>query len=159
MMNVNRQYKLKLEEVKNSKIAIIVARFNEDITENLKNGAIKALEENGIKDYDIIYVPGAFEIPFMGKILAKKNKYDSIITLGCVIRGDTTHYDLVCNECARGVLNLGYDFEIPAIFGLVTVENKEQAIERSSNNNSNKGYECAMSALELLGEISDIHKG
>ncbi len=136
---------------KNFKFAVIVSRFNAFITNELLLGAIDGLHRHGINkdDIDIIYVPGAFEIPLIAKKLAKTNKYNAIITLGAVIRGSTTHYDYVCSNVASGIAHVALEYETPIIFGVLTTKNIEQAIERSGTKAGNKGYEAAVSAIEM----------
>lgn len=136
---------------KGLKFAIIVSRFNEFITSKLLGGAHDALKRHGASenDIDVIWVPGAFEIPLIAKKLAKSAKYDAIITLGTVIRGSTSHYDYVCNEVAKGVANVSIQEETPVIFGVLTTENIEQAIERAGTKSGNKGFEAAVGAIEM----------
>ena len=133
------------------KYAIVVARFNEFITSKLLGAAQDGLERHGVSadDIDIAWVPGAFEIPLIAQKLARSGKYNAIITLGAVIRGSTTHYDYVCNEVAKGVAKVQLDSGIPVIFGLVTTENIEQAIERAGTKAGNKGYDAAVTAIEM----------
>ena len=140
------------------KIAIVVSRFNEFITSKLLGGANDTLKRHGVKieDVDVAWVPGAFEIPLIAKRLAKLGKYDAIIALGCVIRGSTTHYDYVCNEVAKGAANVSLQHDIPVIFGIVTTENIEQAIERAGTKVGNKGCDAAMSALEMANLLRVI---
>ncbi|RXK18308.1 6,7-dimethyl-8-ribityllumazine synthase [Macrococcus sp. DPC7161] len=132
------------------KIAIITSRFNHFITDRLTEGALDTLERHDVlsEDIDTFLVPGAFELPFVATELAKKQKYDAIITLGCVIRGATTHYDYVCNEAAKGIARAG-EHGTPVIFGVVTTESIEQAIERAGTKAGNKGGEAAISAIEM----------
>ncbi|MBD1372955.1 6,7-dimethyl-8-ribityllumazine synthase [Hazenella sp. IB182357] len=134
------------------KIAIIVARFNDFITSKLLDGALGGLRRHGVgeEDINVIWVPGAFEISHMADRLAATKKYDAIITLGCVIRGATTHYDYVCNEVAKGVSHTSLKYQLPVIFGVITTENIEQAIERAGTKAGNKGYEAAVSAIEMV---------
>lgn len=141
---------------KGLKFAIIVGRFNEFITSKLLSGAEDGLKRHGAseKDIDIVWVPGAFEIPIVAGKLAKTHKYDAIITLGAVIRGSTTHYDYVCNEVAKGVAAIGQQEETPVIFGVLTTENIEQAIERAGTKAGNKGYDAAISAIEMANLLS-----
>ncbi|HEY4389879.1 MAG TPA: 6,7-dimethyl-8-ribityllumazine synthase [Paenibacillus sp.] len=133
------------------KYAIVVGRFNEFITSKLLGGALDALKRHGVKEEEIYvaWVPGAFEIPFVAQKLAESGKYDAVITLGTVIRGSTTHYDYVCNEVAKGVAAIGLKTGIPTIFGVVTTENIEQAIERAGTKAGNKGWDSAMAAIEM----------
>lgn len=133
------------------KIGIAVGRFNEFITSKLLSGAIDGLKRHGVaeENIDIAWVPGAFEVPFIAKKMAEANKYDAIIGLGTVIRGSTTHYDYVCNETAKGIASVGLTTGIPVIFGVVTTETIEQAIERAGTKSGNKGYDAAVSAIEM----------
>ena len=140
------------------KIAIVAGRFNEFITSKLLGGAIDGLKRHGVEEdqIDVAWVPGAFEIPLIAKKLAKSKKYDAVITLGAVIRGATTHYDYVCNEVAKGVASISLETEIPIIFGVLTTENIEQAIERAGTKAGNKGYECAVAAIEMANLLNTI---
>ena len=133
------------------KIGIVVGRFNEFINDKLLSGAIDGLKRHGVNEdnIDIAWVPGAFEVPFVAKKMAETNSYDAVIGLGTVIRGSTTHYDYVCNEAAKGIAKAGLDTGVPVIFGIVTTENSEQAIERAGTKAGNKGYDSAMSAIEM----------
>lgn len=133
------------------KVGIIVGRFNEFINDKLLRGALDGLKRHGVteENIDIAWVPGAFEVPFIAKKMAETKKYDAIIGLGTVIRGATTHYDYVCNEAAKGIAKVGLDTGVPIIFGIVTTENIEQAIERAGTKAGNKGYDSAMSAIEM----------
>jgi len=133
------------------KIAIIVGRFNEFITSKLLSGAADALKRHGVEDenVELTWVPGAFEIPLVAKKMASSNKYDAVITLGTVIRGSTTHYDYVCNEAAKGVSQASMSTGVPVIFGVLTTESIEQAIERAGTKAGNKGYEAAVAAIEM----------
>lgn len=140
------------------KYAIVVARFNEFITSKLLGAAQDGLIRHGVntEDIDIVWVPGAFEIPLAAQKLAAKGKYSAIITLGAVIRGSTTHYDYVCNEVAKGVSKVQLDSGIPVIFGIVTTENIEQAIERAGTKAGNKGYDAAVTAIEMADLLRNI---
>ncbi|MEF2964401.1 6,7-dimethyl-8-ribityllumazine synthase [Paenibacillus sp. M1] len=140
------------------KYAIVVGRFNEFITSKLLGGALDALKRHGVKDEEIsvAWVPGAFEIPFAAQRLAESGNYDAVITLGTVIRGSTSHYDYVCNEVAKGVAAIGLKTGVPTIFGVVTTENIEQAIERSGTKAGNKGYDAAMSAIEMANLTNQL---
>ncbi|MCC2645848.1 MAG: 6,7-dimethyl-8-ribityllumazine synthase [Burkholderiales bacterium] len=143
---------------KDLKFAVIVSRFNEFITSKLLGGATDALKRHGTSetDIDIVWVPGAFEIPLTAKKLAKLAKYDAIIALGTVIRGSTTHYDYVCNEVAKGIANINLQEETPVIFGVLTTENIEQAIERAGTKAGNKGFEAAVSAIEMANLLKTL---
>ena len=137
------------------KFAIVVARFNEFITSKLLSGALDALKRHETPDENIsvAWVPGAFEIPFVAKQLATSGKFDAVICLGCVIRGSTTHYDYVCNEVSKGIAAVGLQSGVPTIFGVVTTENIQQAIERSGTKAGNKGFDAAISAMEMANLI------
>lgn len=133
------------------KYGIVVGRFNEFITSKLLGGSLDALKRHGVKDEEVhvAWVPGAFEIPFAAQKMAESGKYDAVITLGTVIRGSTSHYDYVCNEVAKGVAAIGLKTGVPTIFGVVTTENIEQAIERAGTKAGNKGWDAAMAAIEM----------
>jgi 6,7-dimethyl-8-ribityllumazine synthase len=141
-----------------TKIAIVAGRFNELITSKLLEGAKDNLLRHGIKEsnIDIYWVPGAFEIPYLTNQLLKKKQYDGILTLGAVIRGATTHYDLVSNEVAKGVSSLALQSEIPISFGVLTTETIEQAIERAGTKAGNKGSEVAQGLLEMISLTEKI---
>ena len=133
------------------KIGVVVGRFNEFITSKLLDGALDGLKRHGVaeENIDIAWVPGAFEVPLIAKKMAEANKYDAIIGLGTVIRGSTTHYDYVCNEAAKGIASVSLSTGVPIIFGIVTTETIEQAIERAGTKVGNKGYDSAVSAIEM----------
>ena len=133
------------------KIGIVVGRFNEFINGKLLDGAMDGLKRHGVSvdNVDVAWVPGAFEVPFLAKKMAETKKYDAIIGLGTVIRGSTTHYDYVCNETAKGIASVGLTTGVPVMFGIVTTETIEQAIERSGTKAGNKGYDAAVSAIEM----------
>lgn len=141
------------------KVAVVVGRFNEFITSKLLGGAQDALIRHGVEesDVDVVWVPGAFEIPLVAKKLADTKKYDAIITLGTVIRGATTHYDYVCNEVAKGVASISLQTGIPVIFGVLTTENIEQAIERAGTKSGNKGWDAGISAIEMANLLRTIN--
>lgn len=136
----------------NAKVAIVVARFNDFITSKLLAGAQDTLARHGVNadQIDVYWVPGAFEIPFITKKVLATKKYDGIVTLGAVIRGATTHYDLVCNEVAKGVGQLSLNADVPVVFGVVTTESIEQAIDRAGAKSGNKGSDVAQSLLEMM---------
>lgn len=140
------------------KFAIVVSRFNEFITGKLLSGAIDTLKrhETYEGDIDIAWVPGAFEIPLLAKTLASSGRYNAVICLGAVIRGSTTHYDYVCNEVSKGVAQVSLNTGVPTIFGVVTTENIEQAIERSGTKAGNKGSDAAVSAMEMANLMQSI---
>ena len=142
------------------KFGIIVARFNDFITAKLADGAVDALVRSGAKDEDIdlLKVPGAFEIPLAAQKMAALKKYDAIICLGAVIRGATTHYDYVCAEVSKGVASVGLDANIPVMFGVITTESIEQAIERAGTKAGNKGFDVAMGAIEMANLSAMLEK-
>ena len=144
--------------LKNIKVGIIVARFNEFITSKLLNGAVDALIRHDVdqSDIEVAWVPGAFEIPLIASKMAKSGKYDAVICLGAVIRGSTTHYDYVCREVSKGIANVSLNSDIPVMFGVLTTENIEQAIERAGTKAGNKGYDCAVGAIEMVNLIREI---
>ena len=134
------------------KVAIVASRFNEIIVKKLLDGAVDGLVRHGVKDEDItaVWVPGAFEIPVIADKLASCGKFDAVIAVGAVIRGATSHYDYVCNEVSKGIAQVGLKNGIPVLFGVITTENIEQAIERAGSKAGNKGYDCALSAVEMV---------
>lgn len=136
----------------NLKIGIVGARFNEFIVSKLIDGARDGLIRHGVSDDDITlaWVPGAFEIPLVAKKMALSGNYDAVICLGAVIRGATSHYDYVCAEVSKGIAAVGLESGIPVLFGVVTTDNIEQAIERAGTKAGNKGYDCALSAIEMI---------
>lgn len=142
----------------NIKIGIVVSRFNDFITGKLLDGALDGLVRHGVaeSDIDVAYVPGAFEIPLVASKLAKSKKYDAVICLGAVIRGSTSHYDYVCNEVSKGVAQVSLGEGLPVIFGVLTTENIEQAIERAGTKSGNKGYDCALSAIETVNLLRAV---
>ena len=133
------------------KFGIAVARFNEFITSKLLGGALDTLKRHGgnEEDIDVAWVPGAFELPLVAKKMAKSGKYDAVICIGAVIRGATTHYDLICNEAAKGIAQTGLETGVPVVFSVVTAENIQQAIERAGTKAGNKGADGAMTAMEM----------
>ena len=140
------------------KVGIVAGRFNEIITSKLVGGAMDGLLRHDVKDedVDIAWVPGAFEIPLVASKMAKSGKYDAVICLGAVIRGDTTHYDYVCNEVSKGIATVSLESGIPVMFGVLTTENIEQAIARAGSKGGNKGYECALGAVEMVNLLRTI---
>ncbi|MHA1215580.1 MAG: 6,7-dimethyl-8-ribityllumazine synthase [Candidatus Hodarchaeales archaeon] len=140
------------------KIGIVVSRFNEFITKNLVNGTIDALKRHDVEDNDIeiVWVPGAFEIPLIAKLMANSKKYDAIITLGSVIRGSTSHFEYVSNEVSKGVAAVSFQTGIPTIFGILTTDTIEQAIERAGAKVGNKGWDAAVSAIEMANLVKNL---
>ena len=140
------------------KVGIVAARFNEIIVNKLLGGAVDGLVRHGVEEENITaaWVPGAFEIPLVAERLAKSGKYDAVICVGAVIRGDTSHYDYVCNEVSKGIATVGLQTGVPVLFGVVTTENIEQAIARAGSKAGNKGYDCALSAIEMVNLLNQI---
>ena len=143
---------------KEIKIGIVVSRFNEFITSKLLSGAMDGLVRHDVqeKDIHVAWVPGAFEIPLIASKMAKSGKYDAVICLGAVIRGSTSHYDYVCSEVSKGIASVSLSSSIPVMFGILTTENIEQAIERAGTKAGNKGYDCALGAIEMVNLIREI---
>ncbi len=140
------------------KYGIVVGRFNEFITGKLYSGALDALKRHGVDDSEIetAWVPGAFEIPLVAQRMAESKKYDAVITLGAVIRGSTPHFDFVCNECAKGVAAASMKSGIPVIFGVLTTDSIEQAVERAGTKAGNKGWEAACTAIEMANLLRQL---
>ena len=137
------------------KFGIVTAHFNDFINDKLLSGAVDALVRHGAaeEDIDTVWVPGAFEIPLVAKKMAESGKYDAVICLGTVIRGSTTHYDYVCNEAAKGIGAVALQTGVPVMFGVLTTESIEQAIERAGTKAGNKGAECALGAVEMVNVL------
>ncbi len=140
------------------KVGIVVGRFNEFITGKLLSGAEDAFRRHGVaeEDVEVAWVPGAFEIPLVAKKMVETGKYDAVVTLGTVIRGSTPHFDYVSNEVSKGVASVSMDAGIPVIFGVLTTDTIEQAIERAGTKAGNKGAEAAISAIEMANLLKDI---
>lgn len=143
---------------KELKIGIVASRFNEFIVSKLVSGAEDGLRRHGVEegDIDIAWAPGAFELPFVAKKMAKSGRYDAVICLGAVIRGATSHYDYVCSEVSKGIANVSLETEIPVIFGVVTTDTIEQAIERAGTKAGNKGFDAAVTAIEMANLLQNI---
>ena len=143
---------------KNMKVGIVASRFNEFITAKLLSGAMDGLLRHDVQEADVhvAWVPGAFEIPLIASMMAKSGKYDAVICLGAVIRGSTSHYDYVCNEVSKGIAAIALESGVPVMFGILTTENIEQAIERAGTKAGNKGYDCALGAIEMVNLIREI---
>lgn len=140
------------------KVGIIASRFNEIIVNKLLGGAVDGLVRHGVEEKNITaaWVPGAFEIPVVADKMASSGKYDAVICVGAVIRGATSHYDYVCNEVSKGIAQVGLKTGIPVLFGIVTTENIEQAIARAGSKAGNKGYDCALSAIEMVNLMDQM---
>ncbi len=143
---------------KNLKIGIVAARFNEFITGKLISGAEDSLKRHGVADDNIhlAWVPGAYEIPFIAKKMASSGKYDAIIALGAVIKGSTPHFDYVCSEVSKGVASVGLEMDIPVIFGVLTTNTIEEAIERAGTKSGNKGFDAGMTAIEMINLVKEL---
>ncbi len=144
--------------VTNEKFCIVVSRFNEFICSKLLSGAIDELKRHGVNEenIDVVWCPGAFEIPLVAKKCAKTSRYNAIIALGAVIKGSTSHYDYVCAEVSKGVASVGLETEVPVIFGVLTTDNIEQAIERAGTKAGNKGSDAAKAAIEMVSLLGKI---
>ncbi len=145
---------------KEIRVGIAAARFNEFITSRLLSGALDGLKRHGVSEdsVDVAWVPGAFEIPLIASKMAKSGKYDAVICLGAVIRGSTSHYDYVCNEVSKGIAQTALASGVPVMFGVLTTENIEQAIERAGTKAGNKGFDCAEGAIEMVNLIRAMEK-
>ena len=145
-------------EAGDSRIALVVSRYNSFIVDRLLEGCLNTLMSAGVKRANVrlIKVPGAFEIPVAVKSVADRSNVDAIITLGAVIRGETPHFDIIANECARGIGSIAIKTGLPIIFGVLTVDNVDQAMDRSGDEESNKGSEAAQTALEMIGVLGQI---
>lgn len=140
------------------KVGIVAARFNEIIGNKLLGGAVDGLVRHGVEEENITaaWVPGAFEIPVAAQKMAQSGNYDAVICVGTVIRGDTSHYDYVCNEVSKGIAHVSLETGIPVLFGVLTTENIEQAIARAGSKAGNKGYDCALSAIEMVNLMNQM---
>ena len=140
------------------KIGIIVGRFNEFIGSKLLGGCVDGLVRHGVNndDIDVAWVPGAFEIPVIAKKMAESQKYDAVICLGAVIKGATSHYDYVCAEVSKGIATVSLNTGVPVMFGVLTTDTIQQAIERAGTKSGNKGYDCAVSAIEMVNLIKNM---
>lgn len=143
---------------KDAKIAIVAARFNEFIVSKLISGAQDALVRHGVDDDNITlaWVPGCFEIPVFAKKMAESGKYDAVICLGAVIRGETSHYDYVCNEVSKGIAQVELQSGVPTMFGILTTDNVEQAVQRAGTKAGNKGYDCGCGAVEMINLMAAV---
>lgn len=142
----------------NEKFCIVISRFNEFIGSKLLSGAIDELKRHGVAEdnIEVVWTPGAFEIPLVAKRCAKSGKYNAIITLGAIIKGSTSHYDYVCAELSKGIAQVGLETEVPVLFGVLTTENIEQAIERAGTKAGNKGSDAAKAAIEMANLLKEI---
>ncbi len=145
-------------DAKGLKFAIVTSRFNEFITHKLEEGALDALKRHGADDgtITIVRVPGAFEIPYAASKLAQSGNYDAVICIGVIIRGQTPHFTYICNELTKGIAKISLDTGVPVIFGVITAETIEQAIERAGTKLGNKGFDSAMSAMEMVNLYKEL---
>ncbi len=143
---------------KEIRIGIVCGRFNELVTSKLLGGALDGLKRHEIKDenIEVAWCPGAFEIPLVAKKMASSGKYDAVICLGAVIRGATTHYDYVCSEVSKGIASVQLQTEVPVMFGVLTTDSIEQALERAGTKAGNKGYDCALGAIEMVNLLGEM---
>ena len=148
----------KLVAPEGMRVGIVASRFNEIIVNKLLGGAVDGLVRHGVEEERITaaWVPGAFEIPVAAQWMAKSGKYDAVICVGAVIRGDTSHYDYVCNEVSKGIAQVSMATGVPVLFGILTTENIEQAIARAGSKAGNKGYDCALSAVEMVNLLGQM---
>ncbi|MBR3883198.1 MAG: 6,7-dimethyl-8-ribityllumazine synthase [Bacteroidaceae bacterium] len=155
MHNLSQYDPTKIASGEGRKVGIVYAEWNSDITYALRDGAIKTLQENGVKadDITIASVPGSFELIFGASQMVKSGKYDAVIAIGCVIRGDTPHFDYICEGVTAGLSQLNVTYDIPVIFGLITTNTLLQAQERSGGRLGNKGDECAVTALQMMAQF------
>jgi len=140
-------------------IAIVAAEFNHFIVQQLVDGALDALQRNGVAEANITvaWVPGAFELPLAADVLASRGVHDAVIALGAVIRGGTPHFDYVAGECSRGIAQVGLKHALPAIFGVLTTDNIDQALERAGSGSGNKGFDTAVAALQMIAFLDRVH--
>lgn len=143
-----------------TKISLVVAEWNSEITFALRDGAIEFLTKMGVKEKNILisYVPGAYELAFGAQLVALGNKYDAVITIGCIIKGDTPHFDFISDACANGIMRVGLSYGLPVIFGVLTTNDLKQAKERSGGKHGNKGVEAAETALKMIALQSELTK-
>lgn len=153
-----KTYSANLIAKKDTKIAIVAARFNEFITAKLLGGALDGLTRHGLSEDNIAvaWTPGAFELPLAAAKMVKSGKYDAVICIGAVIRGNTDHYDYVCAEVSKGIAAVSLAAEVPVLFGVLTCDTIEQAIERAGTKAGNKGYDCALAALEMVNLLKEL---
>jgi 6,7-dimethyl-8-ribityllumazine synthase len=139
-------------ELDGARFALVLARFNGEVVTRLRDGALETLKRHGVAetDVDVVAVPGAFEIPFMAKRMASSGRYDAVITLGAVVKGGTPHFDYVAGECARGIADASGETGVPVIFGVLTTDNMDQALDRAGGAEGNKGSEAAIAAMDLV---------
>lgn len=148
-------------DAKGKRIAIVASRYSRVVTDRLVSGALECLQQHGGADesVEIIWVPGSFEIPLAAQAAARSGRFDAVLGLGCVIRGETSHFEHIAREVSRGLFQVGWDSGVPAVFGVITAETGEQAIDRSGLKGSGRGYEAALVALEMIGVLQHLRAG
>jgi 6,7-dimethyl-8-ribityllumazine synthase len=147
-------------EARGRRFAVAVSRFNEPVTSKLLDGAVAAFRRHGVADEDleVAWTPGAFELPLVALRLARSDQFDAVVCLGAVIRGETPHFDHVASEAARGIQRVGLDTEVPCIFGVLTTDTLQQALDRAGGDHGNKGWDAAMAAMEIAGLMDSLPK-
>jgi 6,7-dimethyl-8-ribityllumazine synthase len=147
-------------EARGRRFAVVVSRFNQPVTSRLLDGALAAFRRGGVDDRDleVAWAPGAFEIPLVAQRLARSEQFDAVVCLGAVIRGETAHFDYVAGECARGVQEVGLETGVPCLFGVLTTDTLEQALDRAGGAHGNKGWDAAVAAMELAGLLESLPK-
>ncbi len=140
----------------NKKFAIVVSTFNHAVTQKLLDGALQCFRKNGATDIDVVHCPGAYELPQVASFITKQKKYDAVVCLGAVIRGETPHFDFICQECSRGIGQVSYERGIPVLFGVLTTNTFEQAMERAGGSVGNKGYDAALGAITMSNLFSQF---
>jgi len=160
LKNLSEYKKTKLNLYKETKIGIVVSEWNEEITDALAQGAIDSLMENGIekKNIKVKYVPGTFELALGAQWMAEYTDIESVICLGCVIQGETRHFDFICDAAANAIAKVGLDYHIPVIFGVLTTDNQQQAQDRAGGKHGNKGVEAAITALKMISLEHDLYQ-
>ncbi|GAB3328521.1 6,7-dimethyl-8-ribityllumazine synthase [Marivirga atlantica] len=158
LKNLSDHSEKNIINVANNKFAIIVSEWNDEVTESLFNGAYETLIENGVKKENIIkhYVPGSYELSLGAQWLAQKSDIDAVICLGCVIQGETKHFDFICDAVAQGITNVSLKYNKPVIFGVLTPNNQQQALDRAGGKHGNKGDEAAITAIKMLGLVQQL---
>jgi len=147
-------------EARGRRFAVVVSRFNQPVTSRLLDGALAAFGRGGVDDGDleVVWAPGAFEIPLVAQRLARSEQFDAVVCLGAVIRGETAHFDYVAGECARGVQEVALETGVPCLFGVLTTDTLEQALDRAGGAHGNKGWDAAMAAMEMAGLLESLPK-
>jgi 6,7-dimethyl-8-ribityllumazine synthase len=158
LKNLSDHSSMNLTDMANNKFAIVVSEWNEAVTESLYNGALETLLAHGAKKENISkhYVPGSFELSLAAQWMAQKNDIDAVICLGCVIQGETKHFDFICDAVAQGITNVSLKFNKPVIFGVLTPNSQEQALDRAGGKHGNKGDEAAITAVKMLGLVAHL---